>query len=373
MRILLICEAVFPENKGGLERWMSWLGTELNRRGHEISYLNSSGIDATRDGVAFIPAGHKKWHYVNDGKRSIRQSLKFAIDIRSKVRKLNPDVIYSVQAPIFSVLSLGIWPGRKWLLIVEWIEIWSLKYWKNYLGGFFGTVGFILQYLATKVGDIRVVFSRRCLLQLGESNTANLQLSGLHMNSSAKAFPEYKFRSDILFLGRFVAEKQPLLAIQSVEKFRSMGWTGTFHIVGTGPLVADIRDEIVSRKMGSYVEVLENATQSELDHCFEKSFVLMHPSKREGYGLAMIEAAERGIPTILIDYPENASVDLEISPEYLSQNADPTSLAELLMKASSSQESDYSRLKVWTKEVLPKMNANKSVDELISAIVNRNS
>jgi len=373
MRILLICEAVFPENKGGLERWMSWLGKELNRRGHEIFYLNSSGIDATRDGVAYISAGHKKWHYVNDGKRSIRQSLRFAIDIRSKVRKLNPDVIYSVQAPIFSVLSLGIWPGRKWLLIVEWIEIWSLKYWKSYLGGFFGTVGFILQYLATKVGDVRVVFSRRCLLQLGESNTANLQLSGLHLNSSAEAFPEYKFRSDILFLGRFVAEKQPLLAIQSVEKFRSMGWTGTFHIVGTGPLVADIRDEIVSRKMGSYVEVLENAAQSELDHCFEKSFVLMHPSKREGYGLGMIEAAERGIPTILIDYPENASVDLEISPEYLSQNADPTSLAELIMKAFSSQESDYSRLKIWTKEVLPKMNANKSVDELISAIVNRNS
>ena len=352
---------------------MSWLGTELNRRGHEISYLNSSGIDATRDGVAYIPAGHKKWHYVNDGKRSIRQSLKFAIDIRSKVRQLNPDVIYSVQAPIFSVLSLGIWPRRKWLLIIEWIEIWSLKYWKNYLGRFFGTVGFILQYLATKVGDIRVVFSRRCLLQLGQSNTANLQLSGLHMNSSAKAFPQYKFRSDILFLGRFVAEKQPLLAVKSVEKFRSMGWGGTFHIVGTGPLTENIREEIVSRNMDSYVEIIENAPQSELDLCFKKSFVLMHPSKREGYGLAMIEAAERGIPTILIDYPENASVDLEISPEYVSQTADPTSLAELLMRVFSSQESDHSRLKIWAKEVLPKMSANKSVDELISAIENRKS
>ena len=85
----------------------------------------------------------------------------------------------------------------------------------------------------------------------------------------------------------------------------------------------------------------------------------------------MIEAAERGIPTILIDYPENASVDLEISPEYVSQSEDPTSLAELLMKVFSSQEMDHFRLKVWTNDVLPKMNANKSVDELISAINNR--
>ena len=371
MKILLICEAVFPENKGGLERWMSWLGNELNRRGHEVSYLNASGVDANRDGVIYIPAGINTWHYVNDGKRSIQQSLKFAIDIRSKVRKLNPEVVYCVQAPIFSVLSLGMWPARKWLLIIDWIEIWSLEYWRNYLGRFFGTVGFTLQYLATKVGDMRVVFSRRCLLQLGQSDTANLQLSGLHMNPTTQGFPHFKSKNDILFLGRFVAEKQPLLAIQSVEKFRRMGWDGTFYIVGTGPLTEAIRKEIVSREMEVYVEVLENAPQNQLDFCFEKSFVLIHPSKREGYGLAMIEAAERGIPTILIDYPENASVDLEISPEYVSQSEDPTSLAELLMKVFSSQEMDHFRLKVWTNDVLPKMNANKSVDELISAINNR--
>jgi glycosyltransferase involved in cell wall biosynthesis len=191
------------------------------------------------------------------------------------------------------------------------------------------------------------------------------------MNSTVQGFPQYKFKNDILFLGRFVAEKQPLLAIQSVEKFRSMGWGGTFYIVGTGPLTEDIRQEIVSREMEDYVEVLETAPQDQLDLCFEKSFVLIHPSKREGYGLAMIEAAERGIPTILIDYPENASVDLEISPEYVSQNADPASLAEILMDVFSSQELDHSRLKLWAKEVLPKMNANKSVDELISAITNR--
>ena len=373
MKILLICEAVFPENKGGLERWMSWLGNELNRRGHEVSYLNALGIEANRDGVSYIPAGAKNWHYLKDGKRSICQSLEFAINIRSRVRQLNPDVIYAVQAPIFSVLSLGIWPGRKWLLIVEWIEIWSVKYWRNYLGPILGTVGFILQCLATKVGDVRVVFSRRCLLQLGQNDSTNLQLAGLHLNSSKVGFPKYKSKSDILFLGRFVAEKQPILAIQAVEKFRSMGWTGTFHIVGTGPMALDIREEIISRKMETYVEVLENASQSQLDACFERSFVLIHPSKREGYGLAMIEAAERGVSTILIDYPENASVDLDISPEYVSQNADPTSLAELLMKVSTSQESDYSRLKIWAKEVLPKMSANKSVDELISAIKNRNS
>jgi hypothetical protein len=97
----------------------------------------------------------------------------------------------------------------------------------------------------------------------------------------------------------------------------------------------------------------------------------MHPSKREGYGLAMIEAAERGIPTVLIDYPENASVDLGISPEFVSRTDVPLALAQLILKARDSQESIFSDLKKWAHKVLPTMNASKSVDELISVIEKR--
>jgi hypothetical protein len=141
MKILLICEAVFPENKGGLERWMTWLGKQLVDRGYEVSYINASGVVGARDKVSYFAVESGTWHYVADGKRSIRQSINFALAIRPLIRRIQPDVIYSVQAPIFSIFSLAIWPRRKWLLIVEWIEIWSVKYWKSYLGKFSGTIG----------------------------------------------------------------------------------------------------------------------------------------------------------------------------------------------------------------------------------------
>ena len=142
MKILLICEAVFPENKGGLERWMSWLGLQLANRGFTVDYINASGVNDVRDGVKYFSVNKENWHYVSDGKRSIKQSIGFAFAIRPLIRKIKPDVIYSVQAPIFSIFSLVLWPKRKWMLIVEWIEIWSLKYWQSYLGTFSGSIGF---------------------------------------------------------------------------------------------------------------------------------------------------------------------------------------------------------------------------------------
>ncbi|CAN2170803.1 RfaG Glycosyltransferase [Candidatus Nanopelagicaceae bacterium] len=368
MKILLICEAVFPENKGGLERWMTWLGKQLSDRGYEVSYINASGVLGIREGVAYFPVESSNWHYVADGKRSIKQSIVFAFSIRPLIRKIQPDVIYSVQAPIFSIFSLAIWPRKKWLLIVEWIEIWSLKYWRSYLGKFSGSIGYCLQLLATKFADVRVVFSKRCLEQLNSKNPKNVLLPGLCMNFESVQIWQFNNRNDVLFLGRFVAEKQPLLALEAVYELRNLGWTGTFHIVGSGPLKSSIEMEISKRLMSGYVNLIENAPQDELEECFARSFALIHPSKREGYGLAMIEAAERGIPTVLIDYPENASVDLGISPEFVSKSDAPEALAELMLKARDNQEAIYSDLGKWAREVLPTMNASRSVDELISVI-----
>ncbi len=368
MKILLICEAVFPENKGGLERWMTWLGRQLAAKGYEVSYINASGVLGVRDGVAYFPVENINWHYVADGKRSIRQSVNFAVLIRPLIRKIKPDVIYSVQVPIFSIFSLAIWPRRKWLLIVEWIEIWSLKYWQSYLGKFSGTLGYCLQSIATKLADVRVVFSKRCLEQLDNKNSKNVLLPGLCMNLESVQPPRFNIKNDVLFLGRFVAEKQPILALKAVYELRQLGWNGIFHIVGSGPLRSSIESEISKKSMSGYVNLIENAPQDELEKCFARSFVLIHPSKREGYGLAMIEAAERGIPTLLIDYPENASVDLGITPGFVSKTDQPHVLAQLMLNARDNQEILSCDLAKWSREVLPTMSASKSVDKLISVI-----
>jgi len=368
MKILIICEAVFPENKGGLERWMNWFGTELASLGNEVSYLNAADVHETRNGVSFIPVSKEKWEYLDNGQRSIAQSLKFALKIRSKVEAINPDVIYSVQAPIFSVFTLHFFRPKKYLLIVEWFEIWSKRYWVEYLGNFRGFIGFGIQKMATKLGDLRVVFTSRCLMKLGGANPRNLLLPGIHMIPKNLGHLQYSNRSDITFLGRFVPDKQPFLAIDSFLELRKLGWEGKLHIIGSGPLANQIKERVEQLQIGHRVIILENAAEKALQECLLKSFILIHPSKREGYGLAMIEAAERQIPTLLINYPENASVDLGISPEYVSASDDPRNLAQFLKRAYEKQESDWNRLGSWKIKDLPSMNAHNSVARLLEVI-----
>lgn len=368
MKILLICEAVFPENKGGLERWMTWFASELAKRGNEVTYLNATGVHEIRNKVSYMPVSDEKWEYLANGQRSIAQALKFAFKIRLKLKEVNPEVIYSAQAPIFSVFTLHFFRPVKYLLITEWFEIWSKQYWKDYLGSIRGLIGFGIQKFATKLADLRVAFTSRCLIQLGGLNSRNLLLPGIHMIPKNLGSLQYSQRRDIIFLGRFVPDKQPFLALASVVELNRLGWEGELHIIGSGPLANQIRSRIQSLGAEHFVNVLENATEERVQESFLKSFILLHPSKREGYGLAMIEAAERQIPTLLIDYPENASVDLGISPDYVSTSDDPQDLARILMRAYQDQERDWVRLGKWKVSKLPSMNAQHSVEQLLKLI-----
>lgn len=368
MKILLICEAVFPENKGGLERWMAWLANALQSEGHEVHYLNAAGVGEIRKGINYKCTPGKPWYYVGDGQRSIAQSIKFAYQLRKIVREVSPDAIYTVQAPIFSIFSLHFMRKKKWCLVVEWIEIWSETYWKHYLGKIRGTLGFKIQSAATPLGDLRVTFTKRCYELVGGNKSSKYLLPGLHMNPIQEENKDFQERNDITYLGRFVAEKQPLLALQVISVLVENGWRGKFHIIGSGPLENQIRSRIETLKLNGVVNLLVNAPQDLLDECLSESFVLLHPSKREGYGLAMIEAAEKCIPTILIEYPENASIDLEISPRYVAQNESPKELAELVFLAHANQEIDWKRLSDWKIKTLPSMSATNSVNQLLDMI-----
>ena len=84
MKIAIICEAVFPENKGGLERWMAWLANSLFSKGYEVFYLNASGVNEVREGVVFESITNKSWSYTKNNTRSISQSIEFIYPIKKK-------------------------------------------------------------------------------------------------------------------------------------------------------------------------------------------------------------------------------------------------------------------------------------------------
>ena len=47
-----------------------------------------------------------------------------------------------------------------------------------------------------------------------------------------------------------------------------------------------------------------------LEQALSSALCLVLPSRREGYGLVVIEASARGVPTVVVEGPDNAATEL---------------------------------------------------------------
>jgi glycosyltransferase involved in cell wall biosynthesis len=343
LKILLICEAVFPENKGGIERWFQELAHFLQSNDNEVTYFNSSNINETRDGIRFVTNLENRWTYLEGGVRSKAQALRFGISLYRWLRNEKFDVIYCSSVPIFSVLALLLVKNLKSLVMIEWAEVWSLRYWVRYSGAIQGLIGWLLQIIAIQAGHHRITLTEGTkdkILKWSFINKKEVQLLPGLCRATEDNTPInlVQKKQDIYFLGRFVNEKQPKLAIDCVEAFMKTGWKGKFWLLGTGPLVHELRAIINRRKLEETIILLNNPTDIEVEKIASKSFVLLHPSRREGYGLASVEAAFRGVPSILISYPDNATVSLGISPKLVAKDGEVSEIVKLLTIAWKNQE-----------------------------------
>jgi glycosyltransferase involved in cell wall biosynthesis len=277
--------------------------------------------------------------------RSKQQALHFAWKAFQSLLKVEPDVIYATSVPILSALPLGVLKliKRRPITIIEWFEIWPLKYWAGYSGFVSGPVGWFLQLMALQIGTFRFGYTPRAVTQLTESRMLSksdnaVLMPGLCNPTFVPPLKSAERRSDIVFLGRFVDEKQPLLAIESVIEFIKSGWSGNFWVLGQGPSLDVMKAKIEEEpKYAKQIRILENPPDQLVQSHITASFVLLHPSKREGYGLASIEAAYLGTPSLLLNYPNNATVDLRISPELVVYEFTVAGIVEKLRFAHENQ------------------------------------
>jgi glycosyltransferase involved in cell wall biosynthesis len=192
-----------------------------------------------------------------------------------------------------------------------------------------------------------------------------MQLSGLCSPFFVQPQDDAKLRNDISFLGRFVDEKQPLLAIQGVIEFIKSGWTGNFWVIGKGPSLASMKKLLeMNQDAAKQINIVEDASDEIVAMHLRNSFVLLHPSKREGYGLASVEAAYVGTPSVLLKYPNNATLDLGISPELVVTNLTPSGIASKLNLAFHEQASIRMRTLNWASNAALNKSITSTADQI---------
>jgi glycosyltransferase involved in cell wall biosynthesis len=232
-------------------------------------------------------------------------------------------------------------------------------------------VGWTIQFLAAQLGECRIVYTinaKTSLKRLALFSKKNVNLlPGLCPDKPADLTElDSSEKTDLYFLGRLVEEKQPHLALDAVQTLVNQGWNGIFWIIGTGPLATSLKYRIETQSLSSSVCLIENPSDETVIEIARKCFALLHPSRREGYGLASVEAAYLGIPSILISYQDNYTVGLGICPELVSEPEDFDQLLRNIHSANSEQTRLRKETLDWALFAQSNMSASKTFRNLSS-------
>jgi glycosyltransferase involved in cell wall biosynthesis len=370
-QVAIIYETVFPEFKGGVERWFQELSKGLASSSFEVLYLNTNGVTETRGDVSYVDIGGSKNSFHLTGQRSIIGTFSYSLSLFKYLLKNDFDFIYMSSFPflhIWIARTVRLFRKKRYQIIAEWFEIPSLRFWSAEFGLSSGWLGYAIQEITVRLPDVNISYLASTKLQLAKKMSSKktlLTLPGICPDLSLTNPIEDDFKSkDLCQIGRFIPDKNPLLSLEVVSELISIGWMGNFTFIGSGPLEERVKEEILKRDLSDRVFLIKNASDEVKNSTLRNSAALFHPSKREGYGLVIIEAAVFGVPAVLIRSKDNKSTELGINPSLVAENEDVSELATLVMKALNDRSTLSNESRRWIEDVGPKMSSSASISEI---------
>ncbi len=344
MRICVVYDCLYPHTVGGAERWYRNLSERLAADGHEVTYLTLRQWDRGEtpelaDGRArVVSAGPRMSLYTRDGRRRIAPPLVFGLGVLAHLLRHGRryDAVHTCSFPYFSLLAAAIArPLGGYRLTVDWFEVWSDSYWREYLGGVGGRVGALVQRLCAGVRQRAFCYSNLHAERLREEGLRGevTVLRGLYAGPEEPVQVRPAERV-VLFAGRLIPEKQAPLAVAAMALAAQQieGLTG--ELLGDGPEREAVRAAIAEH--GQRIVFARGFTSAEtVAHEMRRALCLLLPSVREGYGLVVVEAAAHGTPSIVVAEPDNAAVELieHGVNGFVCASSDPRTIAEEIVRA----------------------------------------
>lgn len=343
MRVCLVYDCLFPHTVGGAERWYRDLAERLAAEGHEVTYLTlrqwKRGEHAQIDGrVRVVTAGPHMPLYTAGGRRRILPPLVFGLGVLAHLARHGRryDAVHTCSFPYFSLLAAAlVRPLMGFELVVDWFEVWSRSYWLGYLGGLGGRVGALVQRLCALVPQRAFCFSRLHAERLraeGLRGTVTV-LRGLYSGSVEPA-SAHEAEPIVLFAGRLIPEKQVTLAVAAMALAapRIEGLRGEF--LGEGPERAALDAAIVEHGLQEIVTARGFTDTQTVDAEMRRAMCMLLTSRREGYGLVVVEAAARATPSVVLAGEDNAATELiaEGVNGTIAHSSDPQAVADAIVR-----------------------------------------
>ena len=114
----------------------------------------------------------------------------------------------------------------------------------------------------------------------------------------------------VVFAGRHIPEKRVPALVPAVAAAREAIPELRCEIFGDGPERAKVGQEIARLGLEDSVELRGFVAADEVERALRRALCMVLPSRREGYGLVVVEASARGTPSVVVSEPDNAATEL---------------------------------------------------------------
>jgi glycosyltransferase involved in cell wall biosynthesis len=341
LRVCLVYDCLYPHTVGGAERWYRNLAEALAATGHDVTYLTLRQWPKSEPpdipGVRVVSVGPSMPLYTG-GRRRILPPLRFGAGVLVHLLRHGRryEVVQTASFPYFSLLAAAL--VRRvagYQIVVDWFEVWSRSYWREYLG-LGGLVGVVVQRLCMRVRQRAFCFSRLYAQRLRADGLRGeiVVLEGLYTGPAAAPPVAAAEPPCVVFAGRLIPEKRApsivpavALAAQRVPRLRGV-------IFGDGPERDDVLAAIEAAGAATFVSAPGFVSGDAMHSKLARACCMILPSRREGYGMIVVEAAACGTPSIVVPGPDNAAVELveDGVNGVIAESAAPEALADAIVR-----------------------------------------
>lgn len=239
-------------------------------------------------------------------RRLLLKITKNFLPVIQKLLSFNPDYVISIDA----------WTFRH-LIPMLYCFISSNKLIFVFTAQYSGCIGnsvfrrILVKILihSTKMNFVHTVGARSyaVLFQLRDAGVDDTKLRVMHpcfrgyaTSPDREIEHEEHYRFSVLYIGRLVEEKSPLIFIEiALRLSKSIGSQNIkFAIIGDGPLKDEMRKRIADLNIQDSVNMLGYLNPKEIFSYLQKSDLLIIPSRCESFGKVAVEAMIAGTPVV---------------------------------------------------------------------------
>ncbi|MFD1647725.1 glycosyltransferase family 4 protein [Haloarchaeobius litoreus] len=312
MRVAYVYDAVYPWEKGGAQKRV-W---EIARRmadDHDVHLYGMQYWDGPsvmeREGITFHGVC-EPFDLYTDGRRSIPQAMKFAAAVTRPLLREEFDVVDCQQFPYFPLFTAKLHDmlGRS-RLIATWYEVWG-PYWNEYVG-WKGYGGRLVERVSVDLPPHVIAISeaiRDDLRDIGRDRGVSVVPNGVDFDR-LRAIEPVDMPYELAYVGRLSQHKHVDWLLDALAILADdLGRVPRTVVVGDGPEREALEAHAESVGVADAVDFLgfvEADDDVVANLATADAFVL--PSVREGFPNTILEAAACGVPSIVVDAPENGS------------------------------------------------------------------